>query len=125
MDCVCWHQSLRFDVAEIDNRIVAFQYSTRSDSRSAHLVRITVHPDVQGQGVGTALLNSAFTQLQHSGYRFISLNTQIGNLPSQTLYHKFSFGRPDNATPSGQDNCNSHRQNTKDISGDKAHEFQT
>ncbi|MCO5194842.1 MAG: GNAT family N-acetyltransferase [Anaerolineae bacterium] len=86
-----WHQSLRFDVAEIDNRIVAFQYSTRSDSRSAHLVRITVHPDVQGQGVGTALLNYAFTQLQHSGYRFISLNTQIGNLPSQTLYHKFGF----------------------------------
>lgn len=86
-----WQQSMRFDVAEIDNRIVAFQYSTHTQARSAHLVRITVHPDLQGAGVGTALLSYTFEQLQQSGYQTISLNTQIGNLPSQTLYHKFGF----------------------------------
>jgi ribosomal-protein-alanine N-acetyltransferase len=86
-----WQQAIQFDIAEWQGRVVGFQYSTRSHARNVHLVRITVHPDMQGKGIGTALLTQAIQSFKRSGIRSVSLNTQIGNLPSQTLYHKFGF----------------------------------
>lgn len=88
---LAWQQAISFDVVEWLGRIVGFQYSTRGRSDSGHLVRITVHPDVQGKAVGTALLAHAFDGYRRMGLRRVTLNTQTSNLPSQTLYHKFGF----------------------------------
>ncbi len=83
-------QALCFDVAEMNGEIVAFQLSTRTNS-GAHLVRLTVDPRVQRQGVGSAVLAHAIQTYHHHGLRQVSLNTQLDNISSQFLYRKFGF----------------------------------
>jgi ribosomal protein S18 acetylase RimI-like enzyme len=86
------HQSLSFDVAEIDGRIVAFQYSVLGHSGlSAHLVRMTVSPELQGAGIGSTLLAHAIDGYRQHRLTGVSLNTQTNNDVSQRLYEKFGF----------------------------------
>lgn len=85
-------QSLTFDVAEVGGRLAGFQYSVRGHSpRTAHLVRITVSPDFQGRGVGSALMIRAIEGYQASRIERVTLNTQINNFASQRLYERFGF----------------------------------
>ncbi|MCB9422471.1 MAG: GNAT family N-acetyltransferase [Ardenticatenaceae bacterium] len=84
------HQALCFDVAELNGEIMAFQLSTRTD-RGAHLVRLTIDPRVQRQGIGSAILDHAIRTYHRLGLRQVSLNTQIDNISSQFLYKKFGF----------------------------------
>lgn len=87
-----WMNALTFDVAEVDGQVVGFQYSSRSQvSGRAHLVRITVHPQAQRQGVGSALLAHALEGYRRYRLRGVSLNTQVDNFPSQRLYARFGF----------------------------------
>ncbi|HUM69265.1 MAG TPA: N-acetyltransferase [Chloroflexota bacterium] len=87
------YQALSFDVVWVRDTaetVVGFQLSAHGDS-GAHLVRLTIHPDYQGQGIGSALLAHAFAGYHRHGLINVSLNTQIDNLPSQHLYRKFGF----------------------------------
>ena len=84
-----------FDVVEIQGKIVGFQYSTLMHKK-AHLSRITIDTEVQGQGIGTALLDRAFEGYRQRGVETVSLNTQIENIKSRGLYERFGF------RPSGQ-----------------------
>ncbi|NJN54805.1 MAG: GNAT family N-acetyltransferase [Anaerolineae bacterium] len=86
------HQALSFDVAWMGGTAVGFQLSAHS-STGAHLVRLTIHPSCQGQGVGSALLTHALTRYYRHGLTHVSLNTQVDNLASQHLYRKFWFSR--------------------------------
>jgi ribosomal protein S18 acetylase RimI-like enzyme len=87
-----WQHSVSFHVAELAGRVVGFQYSARSDRpRAAHLVRLTVDPEVQRQGVGSALLAAALASYRDQGYNYVSLNTQADNLASRRLYERFGF----------------------------------
>ena len=107
-------QSLQFDVALLGEKIVGSLFSMAGDQRgSAHLVRLTVSPEVQGQGVGRSLMNHFLRQCRQQDIYHISLNTQMDNRPSQKLYHLYGFhtlpnrvavwhkrvNTPDNATP--------------------------
>ncbi|MCB8980131.1 MAG: GNAT family N-acetyltransferase [Ardenticatenaceae bacterium] len=83
-------QSLSFDVALLDDEIVAYQLSAPSDT-GAHLVRLTVHPEKHGLGIGSALLKHALEYYHRKGYYAVSLNTQVENIASQKLYLKFGF----------------------------------
>jgi ribosomal protein S18 acetylase RimI-like enzyme len=83
-------QSLSFDVALLDDEIVAFQLSASANS-GAHLVRITVDPEKQGLGIGSALLGHAFAGYYQRGLYNVSLNTQVNNISSKKLYLKFGF----------------------------------
>ena len=83
-------QSVNFDVAELEGRIVGFQFSTRGQA-SAHLARITIAPDFQGRGIGGALLAHALKDFWRRGLRKVSLNTQADNMPSRQLYRRFGF----------------------------------
>lgn len=85
-----YQQAFSFDVAELNGRVVGFQFSTRSQN-SAHLVRMTILPQAQKSGVGSALLAHAIQGYQQYNLRYISLNTQADNYPSQKLYGKFGF----------------------------------
>jgi ribosomal protein S18 acetylase RimI-like enzyme len=85
-----WRHSLSFDVALLSGRPVAFQLSTGGEG-VAHLSRMTVHPDHQGQGIGAALLAKAIDGYRLRNLRGVSLNTQSDNLPSQRLYERFGF----------------------------------
>lgn len=92
---LAWKQSISFDVALVEGRPVAFQCSAAGQI-GAHLVRLTVHPRVQGMGVGQSLLATAMAGYRRQGYSAASLNTQKSNLPSIKLYEKFHF-RPTGA----------------------------
>jgi [ribosomal protein S18]-alanine N-acetyltransferase len=87
-----WQHALSFHVAELDGKIAGFQYSARSDRPgAAHLVRLTVEPSVQRQGIGGALLAAALASYREQGYDVVSLNTQADNVASQRLYERFGF----------------------------------
>jgi ribosomal-protein-alanine N-acetyltransferase len=87
-----WKQAISFDVAEWDGRVVGFQYSVRSyTGASAHLVRMTVRPEMQGRGIGRALLIAAFDSYRRRKLQSVTLNTQATNLASRRLYEKFGF----------------------------------
>jgi len=84
------YQALSFDVAWVGDTAVGFQLSAHS-SGGAHLVRLTVHPAFQGQGVGSALLAHALAGYHRHSLTQVSLNTQVDNIASQQLYRKFGF----------------------------------
>ena len=87
---LAYRDALCFDVAEWNGRLVGYQLST-SGPYSAHLVRLTIAREVQGQGVGSALLAQAIHTYRRLGLRRVTLNTQVDNIPSQHLYLKFGF----------------------------------
>lgn len=85
-------QAISFDVAELDGHVVGFQYSVSGEEQgTAHLVRLTVSPDVQRRGVGSTLLVAAIHAYRQRGLGRISLNTQADNIASKRLYQKFGF----------------------------------
>ncbi len=88
--CLAYQQAFSFDVAIWNGRLVGFQYSTRNRD-NAHLVRMTVLPELHRKGIGSALLAHAIQGYKKHNLRYITLNTQIDNLPSQKLYAKYGF----------------------------------
>jgi len=91
---VAFGEALSFDVAEVDGRIVGFQYSVGGqDGTSAHLVRLTVDPQAQGHGVGSGLLSAALMGYVRLGMERVTLNTQADNHASHHLYERFGFER--------------------------------
>jgi putative acetyltransferase len=81
-------------VAEMDARIlghVAFSPVAISDGASGWygLGPVSVHPDRQGEGIGTALINSGLQQLREVGAAGCVLLGDPG------YYHRFGFARLD------------------------------
>ena len=83
-------QAFSFNVALLDDEIVGFQLSAAS-SLGAHLVRMTVSPQRQQMGIGSALLAHTLDHYYRRGLNHVSLNTQVDNTASQRLYDKFGF----------------------------------
>ncbi len=79
-----------FTVAEAAGQTVGFQFSL-SEGERGHLVRLSVRPDAQHQGVGTQLLADAITQYARAGLTHVTLNTQNDNAASRRLYASFGF----------------------------------
>lgn len=85
-------QCLTFDVALWNEQLVGYLFSMSGEERGGvHLVRLTVSPAAQGQGVARTLMNHFLTQCRLQGRTHISLNTQIDNAPSQRLYQRYGF----------------------------------
>ncbi len=89
---MAFREAISYDVAIIDGRIVGFQYSVAGrDGLSAHLVRLTVAPEAQGQGVGAGLLRAALSGYRRLGLEQVTLNTQADNHASHRLYERHGF----------------------------------
>jgi ribosomal-protein-alanine N-acetyltransferase len=71
-------------------RIVGYQLSTLYFD-GAHLARLAVLPDMQGKGVGSALLSDVLRYFARRGVFAMTVNTQSGNQVSQRLYMRFGF----------------------------------
>jgi len=96
-----WHKPLNtfeeamarafiFSVAEQDGEIIGYQWCERHE-RHAHITRLAVRSDWEGQGVGTRLLTEALVSMANAGVNWVTLNTQESNLRSQTLYERHGF----------------------------------
>jgi len=83
-------EAVSFDVALLNDRLVGYQISS-GGRFGAHLVRVCILPEVQGQGVGAALLAQTILGYRAMGFTHVTLNTQVDNPTSHHLYEKFGF----------------------------------
>ncbi len=97
------HRDCRFEIAETAQETLGYSAlrltsdgSPRGFS-SAQVVRLAVHPTVQGRGLGRQLLVACLSYARQLGIDRVFLNTQESNSPSQNLYESLHFqkrGRP-------------------------------
>jgi ribosomal protein S18 acetylase RimI-like enzyme len=85
-------------VALVEGDLAGYHIST-ADTLGGHLARLAVHPAYQGRGVGTALVANILRAFESMGMVRVSVNTQLDNLASIKLYHKFGFIRKDESFP--------------------------
>jgi ribosomal protein S18 acetylase RimI-like enzyme len=87
---LAYQQSSLATVAQRDDEIVGYQYSTAS-TMGGHLARLAVKTDMQGKGVGYLLVHQALNQFKRQGFKHVTVNTQQNNLASLALYSKAGF----------------------------------
>ena len=83
-------QAIWATVAEMDNRVVGYQLSTRSPV-GVHLARLGVYRDLQGKGLGYTLVASLIQQASQHGISHLTVNTQSDNARSLALYSRLDF----------------------------------
>jgi len=79
-----------FVVAGLAGQTIGYLFSSRQGDRG-HLIRVAVHPDYQGCGIGARLLTEAIEFFRTDGVKVVTLNTQKDNIASQRLYRHFGF----------------------------------
>jgi [ribosomal protein S18]-alanine N-acetyltransferase len=57
----------------------------------AHVTTLSVHPDHQGQRIGTRLLAVLVREARARGTKALTLEVRAGNEPAQALYRRFGF----------------------------------
>jgi ribosomal protein S18 acetylase RimI-like enzyme len=61
--------------------------------RTGYLQRLAVHPEVQRQGLGAALVADALAWMQSIGLAEVLVNTGVTNRPALELYARLGFTR--------------------------------
>jgi peptide alpha-N-acetyltransferase len=59
----------------------------------AHLARLAVQPEWQGQGVGAALVAEMIEACRRQGARELTVNTQDTNAASLAVYQRLGYRR--------------------------------
>jgi ribosomal protein S18 acetylase RimI-like enzyme len=89
------YQQAAFATVMVEGQdVLGFQIST-SSLAGGHLARLAVHPAMQGQGIGYALVYDLLEELQARGINQVTVNTQQDNLASLALYARAGFSRTD------------------------------
>jgi ribosomal protein S18 acetylase RimI-like enzyme len=83
-------QALFATVAEMNGEIVGYQLSTLNPY-GAHLARLAVRKETQGQGIGKYLLGDLIHRTRKRGLSRLTVNTQGDNAVSLALYKKVGF----------------------------------
>lgn len=79
-------------VAMLDDALVAYQLSTCQEE-VGHIARLAVHPAHQRKGIASALMHQLMIEFKRRNLKELSVNTQLGNQPSQRLYERYGFFR--------------------------------
>ena len=87
-----YSQSSHAFIIEDSSGLLGYQLSTGSPL-GAHLARLAVRPEVQGQGLGAALVGDLIDRILNGGGSRVTVNTQANNAASLALYHKLGFRR--------------------------------
>ena len=82
----------RFMVATDSGRPIGYAVTGRAGSRG-YLQRLAVDPEVQGRGVGTALVHDCLGWLHRKGVDLAMVNTQERNTRALALYRRLGFRR--------------------------------
>jgi len=77
-------------VAESTDGVVGYQISTIT-ALGGHIARLAVCPDVQGKGIGYNLVCDVLARFLQRGARTITVNTQINNQASLSIYQTVGF----------------------------------
>lgn len=81
-----------FVVAELDGKVVGYQFNA-TENENGYLIRIAVHPSVEGQGIGCRLMAEAVQFFKRERVERLMLNTQDDNTNAHRLYEWFGFER--------------------------------
>jgi ribosomal-protein-alanine N-acetyltransferase len=84
------HDQTRFIVVERNGLPVGYGFG-HAFGAQAHITRLAVHPEQQGQGIGTRLLGALIMHFRAQGAETITLNTQMDNEDALRLYRHFGF----------------------------------
>lgn len=87
-----------FTLAEYEGRIVGYQFSTLL-GHVAHLSRLGVLPETQGQGIGGALVGEMIDHFMRRGILDFTVNTQESNRSSRRVYERYGFHHTGVDTP--------------------------
>ncbi|GAB4579132.1 MAG: hypothetical protein Fur0022_18700 [Anaerolineales bacterium] len=91
---MAFQQAVFATVVEDQAGIVGYQISTPSP-QGGHLARLGVHPRVQGQGIGYALVHDVLIRFSNQaliqGRPQVTVNTQAENAASLAVYKKANF----------------------------------
>lgn len=87
---LAYQQASLASVAENEEKIVGYQYST-SSAMGGHLARLAVRTSMQGQGIGYLLVHQVLSHFSKQGVRHVTVNTQQNNVASLALYEKAGF----------------------------------
>lgn len=94
-----YQQSALATVAENkDYGILGYTISTVSPV-GGHLARLAVHPDFQSSGIGYKLTLDVLKQFQKRGSSQVSVNTQLNNNASLSLYKRLGFTKTGEILP--------------------------
>lgn len=91
LECA-FRQAAVATVAEFDNNIVGYQIST-GNHHGGHLARLAIKPQYQRRGIGYSLIRDMLDQFERRGARNVTVNTQLDNPISLSLYKKMGFQR--------------------------------
>ncbi len=78
-------------VAYFMGQVVGYNYNRIIENTEGHLVRIGVHQDYQGLGIGKQLLKRAIEWFVEKDISSIMLNVKRDNLSARILYEQFGF----------------------------------
>lgn len=84
-------QSTCVTVAERDRQIIGYQLSSGGWG-GAHLARLAVLPELQGRGIGRALVANMIEYFNRRSAPTITVNTQRDNASSLAVYKTLGFG---------------------------------
>lgn len=87
---IAFNQAGIATVALFEGKIAGYQISTPTHI-GGHLARLAVIPDLQGKGLGSALLCDMLERYTRRGALAITVNTQKDNQASLSLYKKAGF----------------------------------
>jgi ribosomal-protein-alanine N-acetyltransferase len=85
-----FRQSTIATVVEYKGQLAGYQISTPTQM-GGHLARLAILPDIQGKGIGYALLLDLLRQFKRRGALAVTVNTQKDNQASLSLYKKAGF----------------------------------
>ena len=87
---LAYPQAVLATVVEADGQVLGYQLSTRNPV-GAHLARLAVRPELQGRGLGRALVADLIQQADRHGMYRLTVNTQSDNAASLALYNNLGF----------------------------------
>lgn len=90
--------SANHSVALLDDHIVGYQLST-TYQQQGHLARLAVLPELQGLGIGAALVTDMIQRFARREIWMITVNTQATNNVSRRLYARLGFERTNHDMP--------------------------
>ncbi|MEW6092845.1 MAG: GNAT family N-acetyltransferase [Chloroflexota bacterium] len=85
-----YSQAFLAAVAEAEGQVIGYHLSTHN-SLGVHLARLAVRPEIQGRGIGHALVQDLILQAERRGIRRFTVNTQNDNAASLAIYKKLGF----------------------------------
>ena len=83
-------QAVLATLVEADGQVLGYQLSTRNPL-GAHLARLAVRPERQGQGIGRVLIADLVQRSDQRAMFHLTVNTQSDNAASLALYKKTGF----------------------------------